>query len=94
MSNSDSKVVQLVIEPELSDKHVMDALREGITYSKTNKCKSILIVIIPEDLTNVDSFSRSYTRNKIGDVAQLFNFCKLILRLMEHCLNEMIYGED
>lgn len=93
MSSTDSKVVQITIEPDLSDKHVMDALREGIKFSKTVKCKSILIVIIPES-NQEGSFSRSFTRDRIGDVAQLFNLCKVILRLMDHCLTEMMYRED
>lgn len=91
---SDSrKVIELKVEPDLSDKHVMDALRDGIQFSKSIKCKSILIVIIPES-SREGSFSRSFTRDKIGDVAQLFNLCKVILKLMDHCLMEMMYRED
>lgn len=74
---SDNKVIQFKVEPDLSDAHVMNALREGIKFSKSRKCKSIYIMIIPEEVDAIEgnTFMRSSTRTSEKDVGELLTYC-------------------
>jgi len=93
MINND-KVIPFKIEPDLSDEHVMIALRDAIKYSKENKCKSIFILMVPENSTeDTNSFLRSSTRTNENDVLQLIGYCWTGLKIFENYVRGL-FGHD
>lgn len=90
MTIGEGKVVQLKVEPDISDAHVMNGLREAIAFSKENKCKSIFILLVPEENENRVSqcFVRTYTRGHIGEAVTLLEvMCNVVSTFQNYVLS-------
>lgn len=89
--NSDNKVIQLNVEPDLSDTKVMNALRDAIKHSKSTKCKSVFILLIPEDETiDNPAFIRMNTRPNVRETVRLLEYLNVSLMLINDYIKSVL----